>query len=167
MHLAYAVDRHQIAAALAGQLGIGEVLPRGRRREPFVGAVAEADRAGEGAHPDDLVAHRVRIDVGEVRHLLHVELGLDQAGDLGLPLLAGVGVEHVVERRVPGRRLQLGIIGKGRVGLDLAFELLLEGRDDLGLHHLAPFAAPGGGLERRGLGAQDRGSADRCRRGTR
>src|SRR3982074_2669773 len=117
MHLAEAVYRDDVAAPRPAVLRVGEILPGLGRRQALVGAVAEADRAREGAHADDLVADGVGVNIGKIWNVPHVELWLDQPGLDSLPLLAGVGVEHVVKRRALRRRLKLRIIGKCRVSL--------------------------------------------------
>ena len=156
MALAEAVHRDDVAAAHAGQLGIGEVLPRGGLGEALVGAEAKPDRAGEDRHADDLVAHGIGIDVGDVGHFLGGDLGHHQPFGERAPLLVRIGVEDVVERIVLRAGLQLGHEREGLVGRHRALELLLEGRQDRGLHDVAPLAAPGRDLERLGLGMSDR-----------
>ncbi len=97
--LAEAVDRNDIAAAHAVIGAVPEILPGRDLAIALVGAHAEADGAGEDADADHLVADGVRIDIGDIRDLLGVDLGFDDPHLQSSPLLVGIGVQHVIDRR--------------------------------------------------------------------
>ena len=158
VRLAQAVDGDKIAAALAGERSRGQVVRR--RGQPLVGAEAEPDGAREDRHADDLVGDGIGVDVGDVRDLLGRDLASDDAEVGCLPLLVGVGMQHVVDGIGLGACLQLRQEREGLIRLHAALELLLEGGEHLALHEVAPLAAPGRDLERGGLRAQHRRRGD-------
>src|SRR5262249_1113280 len=137
----------EVSAALARKRRGREIVPGGWRRKSLIGAEPKSDGAREYRHANDLVRYGIGIDVGDVWHLLGGNLSLDQPEFDRLPLLVGVGMQHVVEGLGLGACLQLGQVREGLVGFNRTLELLLEGGEHLALHDLAPLPAPGRYLE--------------------